>query len=113
MVKGWFDLLPLSRNKKKEFVSADARVDFKLDSRAYEMLSKETSVEVTSQPLGLSPMPAIGRRTPDYFRQSASYHGHTQSYSNSRPPTGPSWDPINTYASSRDDDRNPLRMNNI
>jgi hypothetical protein len=114
MITGWIEMLPFGGNKKKEFVSADARGDLKQDSRSYEMLSKETSVEVTSQPLGVSPMPALGRRTPDYFGQSASYHGHAQSFSHPRQPNEPSWDPINTYASPvRYDSRNPLRMNDV
>jgi hypothetical protein len=112
MVQGWIELLPFTR--KKEFISADARTDFKQDSRSYEMLSKETSVEVTSQPIDASPMPALGRRTPDYFGQTARYHAPSQSFSNPRAPSQPTWDPTNTYASpGRHDGRDPLRMNNI
>lgn len=95
MVTGWIELLPFSAGKKKEFVSADARDDTKQDSL-------------------MTPIQPAGRRTPDYFGQTARYHAPTRSFSNPRPPSPPSWDATNTYARPGVfDDRDPLRMNNI
>lgn len=121
MMKGWWDLLPFTvRRNKNEFVSMDARNDLNKDSRSYEMLSKETNVEVTPlSPVMMSPPPA-GRRTPDYFGQSARYHAPSRSYSSPRPPSPPSWDPQQTYANPQKtyhptnyEEMNPLGMNKL
>lgn len=111
MFKGWYELIstPFSRNKK-EFVSVDARYDAKQDPRAYEMLSKETSTGVT--PLEPVRVPDEGRRTPDYFGQTARYHAPQRSYSRPAPPKQMAWEPQQTYAAPMDD-RNPLGMNNV
>ena len=105
MIKGWFELLHFTRrNKNHEFVSADARSEIRKDTRSYEMLSKEISVEVTPlSPVTKSPMPGGrhtpgGRQTPDYFGHSARYHAPSRSYSSPRPPSAPSWDPQQTFA---------------
>ena len=99
MVKGWVELLPFTkRHKNHEFVSADARSEIRKDTRSYEMLSKETSVEVTPlSPVMKSPTPG-GRQTPDYFGHSARYHAPSRSYSSPRPPSAPAWDPQQTFA---------------
>lgn len=115
MATGWLDLIksPFTRNKK-EFVSVDARYDMKNDPRSYEMLSKETSIVVT--PLSPVRSPSNGRKTPDYFGQTARYHAPSRSYSTPRAPQM-SWDPQQTYARPTDgykqDEINPLGMNRI
>jgi hypothetical protein len=110
MVTGWIDLLPFKRRAKQEFVSVDARYEVRKDTRSYEMLSKETSAQVTTSPVMQSP-PPVGRRTPDYFGQSARYLPPNGSYST---PSPPSWDPRNTYARpANHDDNNPYSMNNL
>lgn len=114
MVKGWIELLPFTPNRKKEFVSADARDDTKQDTRSYEMLSKETNVEVTPLSPVMTPIQPAGRRTPDYFSHTAKYHAPNQSFSNPRSPSAPAWDAANTYARpGQYDDRDPLRMHNL
>ena len=112
MVKGWIELVTKPfQPRKAEFVSVDARYDTKQDTSAYEMLSHDKSAGVT--PLEPVQIPESGRRTPDYFGNTARYHAPSRSYSNPRPPpmTQPSWDPQATYA--RQDTRNPLDMNNV
>lgn len=118
MATGWLELMsgPFER-KKKEFVSVDARDDMKNDSRAYELLSKETSIVVTPLSPVRSPSNAHGRQTPDYFGQTARYHAPTRSYSAPRAPQM-SWDPETTYAppttrDHKEDGMNPLGMNRI
>lgn len=125
MITGWLDLLPFTRPRKnQEFVSADARQEGTKDTRSYEMLSKDTSVEVTPlSPVMRSPPPPAGRQTPDYFGQSARYHTPSRSFSSPRPPSPPgatSWDPQRTYAAPQKsyhptihEDMNPLGMNRI
>ncbi|KAF7551448.1 hypothetical protein G7046_g7716 [Stylonectria norvegica] len=112
MVKGWIELarMPLTRNKK-EFVSVDARYDVKKDTRSYEMLSRDSSAAVTP----LSPVKSpTGRRTPDYFGQTARYHVPARSYSTPRPPPVAAWDAQQTYASpSKQQEMDPLGMNRI
>ncbi|KAJ0326727.1 hypothetical protein COL5a_006607 [Colletotrichum fioriniae] len=125
MVLGWVDLFSscLGRNKK-EFVSVDARYDVKKDTRAYEMLSRDSSAVVT--PISPVKSPIVSpnserRRTPDYFGQTARYQPPMRSFSSPRPPqTPPTWDARATYArpESRSrgdgfDDMNPLGMNRI
>lgn len=121
MVTGWFELIktPFHRTKR-EFVSVDARYDMKNDPRSYEMLSKDTSIVVT--PLSPVRSPSNGRKTPDYFGQTARYHAPSRSYSTPRAPQM-SWDPEQTYARPtndhdngngyKHDEINPLGMNRI
>ncbi|KAF4123965.1 7 transmembrane receptor (Secretin family) [Geosmithia morbida] len=118
MVTGWLDMLHCTgRRRNPEFISADARAEpAAKDTRSYEMLSKDTSVEVTPlDPVMRSPSPvwrdysanaynttapvptataatsesADGRHTPDYFGHSARYHAPTQSFSTPRQPSSP------------------------
>jgi hypothetical protein len=120
MITGWRDLImsPFNRNKK-EFVSVDARYDMGKDQRSYEMLSKEANDEVT--PVSPVQMPNSGRRTPDYFGETARYHAPSRSYSSPRPPPQPSWDPqesyapaaLNSYNMKDMKDVNPLAMNRL
>ncbi|KAI9171426.1 hypothetical protein HJFPF1_00909 [Paramyrothecium foliicola] len=116
MATGWRDLImsKFSRNKK-EFVSVDARYDTGKDQRSYEMLSKESSAVVT--PVSPVQLPNSGRRTPDYFGETARYQAPSRSYSNPRPPQQPSWDPQESYApgaaSYNMKDINPLAMNRL
>lgn len=116
MVTGWRDLfVSLFTRNKKEFVSVDARHDTGKDQRSYEMLSKEANSVVT--PVSPVQLPNSGRRTPDYFGETARYQPPSRSYSNPRPPQQPSWDPQQTYApgtaSYNMEDMNPLGMNKL
>ncbi|KAK2060508.1 hypothetical protein LY76DRAFT_411588 [Colletotrichum caudatum] len=113
MVLGWIDLFSSCGRSKKEFVSVDARYDVKKDTRAYEMLSKDSNAVITPITPVKSPLasPNSGRRTPDYFGQTACYQP---------PQTPPTWDAQATYArpepQARGDgfeDMNPLGMNRI
>ncbi|KAG9257817.1 G-protein coupled receptor [Emericellopsis atlantica] len=123
MVMGWVDLIPcIPRRRRHEFVSADARHDDKQETRAYEMLSKDTNVEITplSPVMKSPPEPEAGRSTPDYFGTTARYHAPSHSYSSPRPPSPPRWNPNQTFATSQKayhaphyDDMNPLGMNRL
>lgn len=129
MVTGWVDLFKsASGNRKKEFVSVDARYDIKQDSRAYEMLSKDSSAAVTPIEPVVTPMSGgDGRRTPDFFGHTARYHAPVRSFSSPRPPPQsppssppPGWDVRATYArpghdndGNNWDNMNPLGMNRI
>ncbi len=131
MVTGWVDLFrSCSRRRKnlKEFVSVDARLDdFKKDTRSYEMLSRDSGktmddiitppVVTHISPAALSPLGLSGRRTPDYFGQTAYYHTPARSFSSPRPPQA-AWDASETFASPTPtpnsyDEMNPLGMNRI
>jgi hypothetical protein len=117
MAIGWVDLAKSLRSRnKKEFVSVDARYDLKKDTRAYEMLSRDSSAVVTPITPVKSPI-SSGRRTPDYFGQTARYQPPVRSFSSPRPPQSPpppTWDARNTYARSNGfEDMNPLGMNRI
>ncbi|KAI0013428.1 hypothetical protein F4779DRAFT_394474 [Xylariaceae sp. FL0662B] len=133
MVTGWVELFTtLGGNRnKKEFVSVDARVDLKQDPRSYEMLSRDsgkpepvlTPISATMSPTS----PRGGRRTPDYFGQTARYQPHQRSFSSPRPPQQQHWDTTPGYdqpypqrpipsAQSHGygyEDMNPLGMNRI
>lgn len=149
MITGWKDFFAslFCPHQKAEFVSVDARVadDFKNQRRSYEMLSRDsgkTMVDDTVTPsAGTTPIspypkamtptmsptmsptspPPSGRRTPDYFGQTARYHAPTRSFSKPKaPPQVVRWDNSEIYAGSRsgqrdDDDMNmnPLGMNRI
>jgi hypothetical protein len=123
MFTGWYDLfmsfLP-SERRQKEFVSVDARYETKKDSRnsrSYEMLSRDSSAVVT--PLSPVKSPPSGRRTPDYFGQTARYHAPARSFSSPRPPQTTPWDAQQTFARPERPERpeqhdlNPLGMNRI
>ncbi|KFA70433.1 hypothetical protein S40285_00628 [Stachybotrys chlorohalonatus IBT 40285] len=117
MVTGWIDLAkrPFSKSKK-EFVSVDARLDGTKDIGSYEMLDKESSAVLTPiSPAAKSP--ESGRRTPDYFSQSARYHAPARSFSSPRPPPqrSPSTDLPESWAPSTIANReiNPLGMNRL
>jgi hypothetical protein len=143
MVTGWRDLFTSVPNRnKREFVSVDARLDdFKNETRSYEMLSRDSGKAMDDSvtpsvvtpisptharsPLG-SPMQndyaypsKEGRRTPDYFGNTARYHAPARSFSSPRPPQTVTWDARETYARAQsphaEHDRyvNPLGMNRI
>ncbi|KAL8370737.1 hypothetical protein RB595_000880 [Gaeumannomyces hyphopodioides] len=141
MITGWKDLFASTfrSNKKAEFVSVDARVadDFKNQRRSYEMLSRDSgktmvdgavtpsagTTPISPYPAAVSPAspPPSGRRTPDYFGQTARYHAPTRSFSKPKaPPQVVRWDNSEIYAGSRDGhsdandmNMNPLGMNRI
>ncbi|KAK1769536.1 hypothetical protein QBC33DRAFT_576725 [Phialemonium atrogriseum] len=126
MFTGWADFFGKFVNReKKEFVSADARLDdMKRDTRSYEMLSRDSgktlddvvtpSVGTPISPLARAYMaspPASndlpfhyngdgkeGRRTPDYFGNTVRYHTPARSFSSPRPPQTVTWDSRETYA---------------
>ncbi|KAK8145700.1 hypothetical protein G3M48_004103 [Beauveria asiatica] len=104
MLVGWVDLFKslLGRGdaKKKEFVSVDARLDTKADSRSYEMLSRENSTVVT--PASAVHHPPTDRKTAAYHEQTATrYHTPSRSFSAPRSPIQRSWDVQQTFASPR------------
>lgn len=131
MVTGWreyFLSLGGHQHTKKEFVSVDARIDLRKDTRSYEMLSHDagksesilTPISATKSPTS----PQSGRRTPDYFGNNAAhYQPHSRSFSSPRPPQQVSWEPELSYApqaytrrmadGSDYEDVNPLSMNRI
>ncbi|KAK4153401.1 hypothetical protein C8A00DRAFT_43693 [Chaetomidium leptoderma] len=145
MVTGWRDLFTSVPNRgKREFVSVDARLDdLKKDTRSYEMLSRDTgkTMDDSVTPSVVTPisptharstmgspihhdymhMPnSDGRRTPDYFGNTARYHTPARSFSSPRPPQTVTWDARETYARStsppqppQDTYVNPLGMNRI
>lgn len=134
MISGWFDMIfTASSRNKREFVSVDARLDdLKKDTRSYEMLSRDSGkpmVDDVVTPSVVTPLsPAAksppqypsGRRTPDYFGNTARYHTPERSFSAPRPlpPRSPTWDSRETYArptnyGEKVDDMNPLGMNRI
>lgn len=102
MVTGWVELIAglFRSNQKKEFVSVDARLDMKKDTRSYEMLSRDSGKTLDTIVTPLDPAksaisPSSGRRTPDYFvpaAQSARYQPPPRSYSSPRPPQSRGWD---------------------
>jgi hypothetical protein len=142
---------------KREFVSVDARLDdLKKDTRSYEMLSRDDSGKTMNESVTPSVVTPIsptlarsqmgspnmhqdysstsqsgnghdGRRTPDFFGQTARYHAPARSFSSPRAPTSPqqatvTWDARETYApasprgaSPQQEGRyvNPLGMNRI
>lgn len=132
MVTAWIDLAKsLGGPQKSEFVSVDARLDYKRDTRSYEMLSRDSGktldslVTPTQGPTpidrSMSPptSPPSGRRTPDYFSHApaptARYKPPPRSFNSPQPPQSragyesPSpppqaWDPQQHY---RPIQRNP------
>ncbi|KAH7329039.1 hypothetical protein B0I35DRAFT_473684 [Stachybotrys elegans] len=115
MATGWIELVqkPFAK-RQREFVSADARLDMGKDAGSYEMLGKDTpSVLTPVTPAAKSP--DLGRKTPDYFNQTARYHAPARSYSSPRPPQQASWSPDHKWSPSMDQDMNmnPLGMNRM
>ncbi|EAQ93629.1 hypothetical protein CHGG_01864 [Chaetomium globosum CBS 148.51] len=148
MVTGWRDLFTaVPQRSKREFVSVDARLDdLKKDTRSYEMLSRDTgkTMDDSVTPSVVTPISPTharsptgspinhdymqmpnpdGRRTPDYFGNTARYHTPARSFSSPRPPQQTvTWDARETYArptsppfTQQQKDRyvNPLGMNRI
>ncbi len=144
MVTGWRDVvMNLTGRNKREFVSVDARIDdLKKDTRSYEMLSRDSgktmdesvtpSVVTPISPTAKLPLRSPssmnrdstgnedGRRTPDYFGQTARYHVPARSFSSPHPPQTVTWDARDTYARqmsysphNQDEYVNPLGMNRI
>ncbi|KAI0136554.1 hypothetical protein BJ170DRAFT_17269 [Xylariales sp. AK1849] len=128
MVTGWIDWVASvsGTRTKKEFVSADARLDLKKDPRSYEMLSRDSgkteSILTPISPTKSPTSPRGGRQTPDYFGQLNQYQPHSRSFSSPRPPQQVSREPQSPYAptashvqseGSDHDDMNPLGMNRI
>ncbi|KAK3394460.1 hypothetical protein B0H63DRAFT_517587 [Podospora didyma] len=147
MVTGWRDMFGSSSRNRREFVSVDARLDdLKKDTRSYEMLSGDhpgkmmdeavtPSVVTPVSPAHMRYMSPVespngqrepttdndGRRTPDYFGNTARYHQPAKSFSSPRPPQQQqtvTWDARDTYATRQsqfpeDDYVNPLGMNRI
>jgi hypothetical protein len=135
MFTGWVDLArSLFGRNKSEFVSVDARVELKQESRSYEMLSHEFS-KTGSVLSAVSPVKSPGssrdgRQTPDYFTAapryqtpdpygpaSSRYAPHQRSFSSPRAPRQVDWDADSSFAASspppRVDDMNPLGMNRL
>lgn len=129
MVTGWRDLFISSPSRnKREFVSVDAR----LDDLKKEPLTP-ISPTLARSDLGSPAMQQHGdyshhpdgRRTPDFFGQTARYQTPVSSFSSPRPPTQQAqhtvtWDASETYArgtspqpSGQDRYVNPLAMNRI
>ncbi|GAP85933.1 putative frizzled smoothened-like sans CRD protein B [Rosellinia necatrix] len=72
MVTGWAEwFAALGGRRHTEFVSVDARLDLKNDPRSYEIAKSPVSP---------------GRKTPDYFSQTAPYRPHQRSFSSPRAP---------------------------
>jgi hypothetical protein len=147
MVTGWRDMFTaVPQRSKREFVSVDARLDdLKKDTRSYEMLSRDTgkTMDDSVTPSVVTPISPTharsptgspmhhdymqmphpdGRRTPDYFGNTARYHTPARSFSSPRPPQQTvTWDARETYARptsppfTQQQDRyvNPLAMNRI
>ncbi|KAK3309552.1 uncharacterized protein B0T15DRAFT_545341 [Chaetomium strumarium] len=141
--------MSVPNRNKREFVSVDARLDdLKKDTRSYEMLSRDTgkTMDESVTPSAVTPVSPTqarspvgspnfhdyaqnyaqnhtqtndGRRTPDYFGNTARYHTPARSFSSPRPPQTVTWDARETYARSTSpyaqQDRyvNPLGMNRI
>lgn len=108
MLTAWFQLfkgLFVRGDKKKEFVSVDARNELKADTRSYEMLSRENSAVVT--PVTAVKYPSMDRNTKnsEYYEQqqqhSARYHAPSRSFSTPRSPAQRSWDANQTFANPR------------
>ncbi|OAA73239.1 GPCR, family 2-like protein [Cordyceps fumosorosea ARSEF 2679] len=104
MLVGWVDLfknlIGRGDGKKKEFVSVDARLDAKADTRSYEMLSRENSTVVT--PASAVQYSSTDRKTSPYHEQtSAQYHAPSRSFSAPRSPVQRSWDAQLTFANAR------------
>jgi len=135
MFEGWRDLFISAPNRgKREFVSVDARLDdLKKDTLTpiSPALARSQMGSPTMQQYYSSSSQSggnDGRRTPDFFGQTARYHAPARSFSSPRAPTSPqqhtvTWDPSETYAPPRaaasppprNGDRyvNPLGMNRI
>lgn len=123
MVTGWHDMIiSVPSRRHKEFVSVDARLgDYKKDT-----LTPVSPAYNNRSPMG-SPAQndyttyRDGRRTPDYFGQTARYQTPSRSFSSPRPPqTTVTWDARETYArgyspytEQQDRYMNPLGMNKI
>ncbi|KXJ95509.1 hypothetical protein Micbo1qcDRAFT_26936 [Microdochium bolleyi] len=143
MFTAWVELFQsFGGRRKKEFVSADARIENYKEPRSYEMLSRDSGKsEFVLTPLSAaksptSPPPGAahnheGRRTPDYFGgasryknedvtsfgPTANYQPHTRSFSSPKPPQQVSWDNKPQYYSRSPPEgyegMNPLGMNRI
>ncbi|KAJ2907075.1 uncharacterized protein MKZ38_008643 [Zalerion maritima] len=104
MFTGWMQLFKSlgGRGQKTEFVSVDARIDYKSsDTRSYEMLSRDsgkTLETIVTPNQGFTPTsgaflpasPTSGRRTPDYFSEApaptARYKVPARSFNSPQPP---------------------------
>ncbi|KAI1493121.1 hypothetical protein F5X96DRAFT_677263 [Biscogniauxia mediterranea] len=130
MVTGWIEWFGGFKGGKKEFVSVDARIELKNDPRSYEMLSRDPGkAEQVLTPTSTMKSPTHdGRKTPDYFGQTAQYQPHQRSFSAPRPPQQQvHWDtmqayenyphppaPVQTYVYQQGyEHMNPLAMNRI
>ena len=122
MFTGWVELFQsFGGRQKKEFVSADARVEAYKEPRSYQMLSRDSGKsEFVLTPLSAAKSPTSphdGRRTPDYFGPTAKYQPHTRSFSSPKPPQQVSWDNKPQYHTRSSPEghegMNPLGMNRI
>jgi len=122
MFTGWVELFQsFGGRQKKEFVSADARVEAYKEPRSYQMLSRDSGKsEFVLTPLSAAKSPTSphdGRRTPDYFGPTANYQPHTRSFSSPKPPQQVSWDNKPQYHTRSSPEghegMNPLGMNRI
>lgn len=137
MVTGWGELfMNVPNRNKREFVSVDARLDdLKKDTLTplspiakSSLRSPSASRDYTNYYNNLIQQEnriggnIDGRRTPDYFGQTARYHTPARSFSSPRPPQTVTWDPQEAYAPAvkeHDEDEgesnqnyvNPLGMN--
>ncbi|KAI0195926.1 hypothetical protein F4808DRAFT_323664 [Astrocystis sublimbata] len=89
MVTGWIELFStIGRPRKNEFVSMDARMEFKADPRSYEMLDRDSTAKndrILTPNSAMSPT-SPGGQAPDYFGRTAPYQPHQRSYSSPRVP---------------------------
>ncbi|KAL2171127.1 hypothetical protein VTG60DRAFT_3642 [Thermothelomyces hinnuleus] len=125
MVTGWRDLLiSVPKRSQREFVSVDARLDDLKKDTLTPISPTQARSTATGSPQNHEyvqmPTPD-GRRTPDYFGNTARYHTPARSFSSPRPPQQQTvtWDARETYArptspySQQDRYMNPLGMNRI
>lgn len=101
MVTGWRDMFTSAPNRnKREFVSVDARLD-DLKKDTLTPISPTHARSPVGSPISHDYMNMPnndGRRTPDYFGNTARYHTPARSFSSPRPPQTVTWDARETYA---------------
>ncbi|RWA12291.1 hypothetical protein EKO27_g2812 [Xylaria grammica] len=105
MVTGWVEwFAALGGQRKKEFVSVDARMDLKNDPRSYEMLDRDSTAKnetILTPSSAMSPVSPVsaGRKTPDYFGRTTPYQPHQRSFSSPRAPHNVRFEMMDAYPS--------------